>query len=589
MITGTYNLIADPSWSLLQLNEVRLECDTTLGQVTINLPEISTLSQSTNLKLIIVDATANASTNNITINSFGSDTFDDSTTNQIILDTDGSSVAVQNISSNLWLAIESVGGSSSAPEDITYLSLYNKIVNSQLVPGKKYRLTDYKSVNFLNGWSIANNNPIPTDPNYIPQEVFIGENEILILEAISTYELNPIANSETYQGDIVEFQAYTNAIGVNFNIFTGATLPDSTIVTDFNLKWDGTNVYFDMPPNYPALFGHYFYVFADFNGGSYSQDGCFEPLTPVISQCQYPYSTDDILYNYPKKMSRLSVSADGMKVILLDLVEADYLAYDIDTLDVETIYKIDDAYGWVTRRNDTQRNISVPFDFRGRKYRRFQIDLTPLNSSLGLGYWGQGETYYGQATTGLFYDFGCFVQNGNDYYNIYWDGIGGPDMYYYAGFSDNNVIVSGFFRNKLQDFTFNNTFGNYSYENNFAFTFHDNTIGGMTGSITTGRFSGNLIGYNSQNNIFGLEVNNNNVGQNFVNNDFSFGFFQGNTVPNNCTYITSKVPIGPVNFNTSTIFAGTTYTKTIIYGSDGQYYISYYDGTNQQNVTPINS
>jgi hypothetical protein len=110
MITGTYNLLADPSWSLLQLNEVRLECDTTLSAVTINLPEISTLSQSTNLKLVIVDATGNASTNNITVNSFGSDTFDDSTTNQVILDTDGSSIIFQNVTSTQWIATESVGG-----------------------------------------------------------------------------------------------------------------------------------------------------------------------------------------------------------------------------------------------------------------------------------------------------------------------------------------------------------------------------------------------------------------------------------------------------------------------------------------------
>ena len=124
MITGTYNLEANPSWSLLQFQEVRLECDTTLGPVTINLPSIAKLSQSTNLKLIIVDATANASSNNITINS-GSvgappvfDTFDDSTTTSLILDTDGSSVALQNVSSNQWIATESIsGGGGSLPSN----------------------------------------------------------------------------------------------------------------------------------------------------------------------------------------------------------------------------------------------------------------------------------------------------------------------------------------------------------------------------------------------------------------------------------------------------------------------------------------
>jgi len=121
MITGTYNLIADPSWALTQLQEVRLECDTTLSAVTINLPAISTLAISTNLKLIVVDVTANASVNNITINAGAtglppvSDTFDDSTTNQIILDTNGSSVIFQNVAATQWIATESVSSGGTLP------------------------------------------------------------------------------------------------------------------------------------------------------------------------------------------------------------------------------------------------------------------------------------------------------------------------------------------------------------------------------------------------------------------------------------------------------------------------------------------
>ena len=126
MITGTYNLIADPSWALAQFQEVRLECDTTLGPVTINLPAISTLAQSTNLKLFVVDATANASVNNITINSGNVglppvfDTFDDSTTTQLVLDNDGSSVSIQNIASTQWIAVESIAGSSNVLWDLKF-------------------------------------------------------------------------------------------------------------------------------------------------------------------------------------------------------------------------------------------------------------------------------------------------------------------------------------------------------------------------------------------------------------------------------------------------------------------------------------
>jgi hypothetical protein len=83
------------------------------------LPSISTLNQSTNLKLIIVDATANASANNITINSGSAglppvfDTFDDETTTQLVLDNNSSSVSIQNITSTQWIAFESIAGTAA--------------------------------------------------------------------------------------------------------------------------------------------------------------------------------------------------------------------------------------------------------------------------------------------------------------------------------------------------------------------------------------------------------------------------------------------------------------------------------------------
>ena len=96
------------------------------------------------------------------------------------------------------------------PTDITYSELYDKVIKEELTPFQWYRLTDYKNVNFLNGWEIANNNPTPTDPNFNPQEIFKGETEILLLQAISSSELSPVAYSETFPQDIITYQAYTN-------------------------------------------------------------------------------------------------------------------------------------------------------------------------------------------------------------------------------------------------------------------------------------------------------------------------------------------------------------------------------------------
>ena len=108
MITGTYNLVVDPQWRNVQLQEVFLECDTTLGAVTINLFEISELNRFWNVKIIIADVSNNASVNNITINAGGTNYIAENGTVQIVLNADGESVAFQVVSDNSWIPLESV-------------------------------------------------------------------------------------------------------------------------------------------------------------------------------------------------------------------------------------------------------------------------------------------------------------------------------------------------------------------------------------------------------------------------------------------------------------------------------------------------
>lgn len=67
-ISGTYNLVANPIWKNLVLQEIYLECDTTLAPVTINLFPISDLGRFWNVKIYVTDVSNNAGTNPITIN-----------------------------------------------------------------------------------------------------------------------------------------------------------------------------------------------------------------------------------------------------------------------------------------------------------------------------------------------------------------------------------------------------------------------------------------------------------------------------------------------------------------------------------------
>jgi len=680
MITGTYNLVADPSWDLIQLQEVRLECDTTLGPVTINLPEISSLSQSTNLKLIVVDATANASTNNIIVNSDGSDTFDDSVTNQIVLDTDGSSVIFQNVAQTQWIATDSVNGASSKYNDILYADLYNKIINKQLIPGGKYRLLNYKSVNFLNGVEIANINPTPVDPSFNPREVYVGPNEILLLEAISDYQLSPIAISEQYPQDIIQFQGFTNKIALGQTIYNGGTLPDSTIVTGFDLQWDGTNVYFNMPTNYPVLFGYNFYLYADFNGGSDFIENGYGVLTPFLPEPDYQYQGGAIQTN-------IEISSNGIKIILPGITFSDFQNYDVNSLYVESFYAIDNAYGCISRRNDTYLNINVPFDFRARKYRRYEVDLSS-NTAFGLVYAGIGDNPSiagsNRPTTGNFEDYNVFYSGS---YNVIWEGPGG-----YSFSNDNNVFMNAAANSTIGNFCVNNTFMlnfesnsireyfqnniiqefyNNDLSNNFgdniAVIFNNNfTVSSFYGCILTDFFENKMLGFcayntiagNCRTNIFGDGFFNNIIGANFaynkIGNSFSgnssisdgfltniigdgfaqnlaigngfqkniignnFGInsiqenFQGNNISNdfiqntiglafqnnNITnnfqqnIIDSSFQLNTITTPVTTLnFTGATrvyapYNCTILKGSDFNFYLTYFNGTNQLFVSP---
>jgi hypothetical protein len=548
-----------------------------------------------------------------------------------------------------------------------YSQFYNLLTTGQLVPGTWYSVP-YQSVNFLNGWKLANQNAVGAYTSFQAREIYTGEQETLLVQAISTSEISKTSYSLNYPGDVIEYAPYTDKIGVNFDIYNGQPLPDSSTVSGFDIQWDGTNAYIQMPAGYPALFGHCFYLYAEFNDGvdDYWQDGVFEPLTPGIATCQYPYTSDDPDYGYPKKMTGIQVVDNGQKVLLLDLNQNDVTNYVSDSLYVQTVYAIGDAYGWINRRNDTERNINVPFDFRGRKYRRYKTEIFgSLNSinftatgntaadniyhgigaSVPIGTAGVNATFtvvvskgvvtsvtisnpgrfydnttqftiygnqiggtspaddivitvgnisseirycvtgtyfnqYGyptQTTPNEYKDFKCFGEDGYETYNIEWSGMGGPDVEYYTGFSDNNVFQEEFYDNKLNDFTLGNTsvygfiatalkqnvrdnilLGSYSntIEADFGYNVfigsHNNIKSAFYYNVITSQFDGNNIGYNClanffreaftrnnvgnylQGNIFGIGCTKNNIGNNFFNNKIENNFSY-NSVGSDCT------------------------------------------------------
>ena len=92
---------------------------------------------------------------------------------------------------------------------ITHSEFFDSISGSTLVPGTVYRITDFKTVNFLNGYSSAeqffNGLLTPTINDFNPLEIYTGDTEVILVTAVSDNEISPIGFSETYQHDIISY------------------------------------------------------------------------------------------------------------------------------------------------------------------------------------------------------------------------------------------------------------------------------------------------------------------------------------------------------------------------------------------------
>lgn len=475
-------------------------------------------------------------------------------------------------------------------ENIVYNDLYDKVVNGELVPGKLYRLTDYKSVNFLNGILTAADNPIPTDPNFDPLEIYVGEEEVLILEAVTPYSISDRAYSETYNQDVISYVPLVNKIGLSLFVDNGSILPDSSTVSGFDLQWDGTNAYFNMPTGYPILFGHYLEIYADFGSGDF-----FE------SQYNTVFQNDvESTLSYGDFTSRIRVENNGTKVVLLDLTESQVLDYVANTLYISHVYALGDSYGFVNRRIDTSRNIDLPFDFRNRKYRRFEVDLTGIVPGILIGYFGIGDDYLGQGTTGNFQDFSTF----NDASNFVWSNISQQDDTQTPGLVDNVVFIDTVTNvrinsNNFTNSTINDTVRDISMNVDFV---RDVVIGDdfVGSTLNCSELSNSVFGRDIRNSVISTELfidvrigvdftgNLLNCSE-FIGNEFDDSFlynqifenFSSNTSTSGNPFVKNmiKTEVTSVNFTTATHVFG-YYSCDIINNSTFDLRLIYLNGSN---------
>lgn len=443
----------------------------------------------------------------------------DNTPNGMILQNTGEIVMVGGFTSfNLAPSIGIVRVDATGLYDPSFIS--QNIVFESLAQQSTGKLIVTGAFNFI---SVANNMARlfgqPTNAVWQRDEIYTSSNlETIVVRALDEFNIEPTAYSETYPEDILEYTSQCNKIGTGLSITNGSTLPDSTIVAGFDLQWDGTKAYFNMPAGYPAQFGHFFYIYADFSAGAYYLDFVFEPLKCGTSSYTYTYSP----FN-----STITVSANGDKVFLNDLTQQDVLNYTPNTLYVDTINALGNAYGWITRRIDTARDIDLPIDFRGQVFRRYFAVFPSFQGFFNINYAG---------SIGFYEDFSVLpkdIQGGSeDSTSIQLLGQGGADGYYwYAGRMDNVVFleqindVNGtirYFQGNTFQYCIQNSLNGYVWQNRIR-----NFTGNSFRNDGTSTISENVL-YDCTNNVVdSLNFNNNNL-YGTLNGNQILGSFQLN-------------------------------------------------------------
>jgi hypothetical protein len=82
-------------------NEVTIECDTSLGAMTVTLPEIASLNNNWNISIIIVNS--NVSIAKVNVEAFSGDLI--GSTNALFVETPNGNVILTPVSSTVWSAV----------------------------------------------------------------------------------------------------------------------------------------------------------------------------------------------------------------------------------------------------------------------------------------------------------------------------------------------------------------------------------------------------------------------------------------------------------------------------------------------------
>jgi hypothetical protein len=212
VITGTYDLVADPIWRNLVLQEIYLECDTSLAPVTINLFSITDLGRFWNVKIYVTDISNNAGTNPITINAGGTDTINRQGLVNFTVDFNGGDAVFNVVTGNKWSAFSQTILTQTG---LTYKGAWNANTNTPTLTSGVGTGGDYYIV------SIAGNTNLDGIIDWQVGDWAIFEDATNMWQKIDNHDVQAY-NTVENQGNALPQRSIINFTGAGVNAFDNA-------------------------------------------------------------------------------------------------------------------------------------------------------------------------------------------------------------------------------------------------------------------------------------------------------------------------------------------------------------------------------
>jgi len=385
--------------------------------------------------------------------------------------------------------LSSVSGGATFIE-LTQGELINKINNNELIKGGYYCITDYQCVNHLTN---------DLDPGLVN----VGPVEPLVVLAIGTDKVSKQAISLLYPDDVIEYDATAIQMDAKLKAqYSGGTnheFVNISILNEQTFSLDKT------PVNYQTDF------YMSLQVGN-PKTGFLVPFTE--------YSHND----YGTKFT-----ISGNQLTFIDPNHA-YLITGGTTVSITVIsnFKIlENVKGVINSRENLTNNVRLPYDFRSYRVRRYEFDLTSIDSEIGidkLGWAPQitiGKDEHTFNTTGAYKDMLTINMNNYDVRNLIVDKIKYFPIYNFVikGSCIGVKIENNFYNNTLFGDFENVTFGSNCMENIIVNDISCNKVGHwFKGNLIKSQIKDNHILNYCQYNEFGKLFERNTIGNKFNHN-----------------------------------------------------------------------